>query len=67
MWLIRGQDHILTQIRASLSANRLAHAYLFSGPPRVGKMRLAMDLARAVNCVSSGDEPCDVCDQCVRI
>lgn len=67
MWLIRGQDHILTQIRASLSANRLAHAYLFSGPPRVGKMRLAMDLARAVNCVSSGDEPCGVCDQCVRI
>ena len=67
MWLTRGQDQILTQIIASLSVNRLAHAYLFSGPSGVGKMCLAMDLAKAVNCPSEISEPCGTCDQCVRI
>ena len=67
MWLIHGQDHILTQIKASLSANRLAHAYLFCGPSGVGKMCFAMDLAKAVNCVSDMEQPCGLCEQCVRI
>jgi DNA polymerase-3 subunit delta' len=45
---------------------RLAHAYLLVGPEGVGKMTLALDLARAVNCLGA-DRPCGECDQCARI
>ena len=44
----------------------MAHAYLLLGPGGVGKMTLALDLARALNC--SGDEvPCGECQPCQRI
>lgn len=81
MWSTIGQDHLLKQIDAALGAGRLAHAYLLSGPPHVGKMTLALDLAAAVNCVvvngqqagsmfDDQDEargPCGNCDPCIRI
>ena len=65
----------------ALGAGRLAHAYMLSGPPHVGKMTLALDLAAAVNCaVLSGKQPgsmfeepddaqgpCGNCDPCIRI
>jgi DNA polymerase-3 subunit delta' len=49
-----------------LSRGRVAHAYLFSGPPHVGKMTLANDLARALNC-NANDPPCGECSICQRI
>lgn len=81
MWSTIGQEHLLKQIDAALGAGRLAHGYLLSGPPHVGKMTLALDLAAAVNCaVLSGKQagsmfadqgedagPCGNCDPCVRI
>ena len=81
MWLTIGQDHLLKQLDASLRARRLAHAYLLSGPPHVGKMTLALDLAAAVNCAVVGGKqpgsmfgepddapgPCGNCDPCARI
>lgn len=81
MWSTIGQDYLLTQIDAALGAGRLAHAYLLSGPPHVGKMTLALDLAAAVNCaVLSGQQtgsmfgeadeapgPCGHCEPCNRI
>ena len=51
----------------SLQQSRLSHAYLLAGPPQVGKMTLALDLARAVNCLSSEERPCGSCAQCRRI
>ena len=46
----------------------LSHAYLFVGPPRVGKTTLAMALAQGVNCLAAtGERPCGDCSQCVRI
>ena len=47
----------------------MAHAWLFAGPPHVGKMTLALDLARMVNCdvQNVGDRPCGECRQCQRI
>ena len=81
MWSTVGQDHLLKQVDAGLQAGRLAHAYLLSGPPHVGKMTLALDLAAAVNCaVLAGKQagsmfaepddsqgPCGYCDPCLRI
>ena len=53
MWQVYGQDHIIRQLDASLKTGRLAHAYLLVGPPHVGKMALALNLAQAVNCLGS--------------
>src|SRR4029450_6577174 len=45
----------LDYLRRAHEQNRLAHAYLISGPPGTGKPQLAADLASLVNSTSSGD------------
>ena len=69
MWQTIGQDHLLRQLSGSLQSGRLGHAYLLAGPPHVGKMTLALDLAAAVNCRQPDDSagPCWQCDPCSRI
>ena len=68
MWQVVGQGRALKILETSLVTGRLSHAYLFVGPPHVGKTTLAMDLARAVNCLSSERaSPCQECIQCRRI
>ena len=66
-WKVRGQDHLVQALERSLQQGRLSHAYLLVGPPHVGKMTLAVDLARAVNCLSDQERPCGECVQCQRI
>lgn len=67
MWHIFGQYHILGALEATLKQGRLAHAYLLAGPPHVGKMTLALDLAQSVNCLQGLGMPCGECVQCTRI
>ena len=68
MWQIAGHDEAVSLLSRSLEREKLSHAYLFVGPPRVGKATLAMILAQAVNClVDTGERPCGECSQCVRI
>ena len=66
MWEVRGHDEAVALLDRSLRKGRLAHAYLFVGPPHVGKMRLAKDLAKALNCEGQ-EKPCGECTQCMRI
>ena len=66
MWSIVGQDRAVFLLQRSLAADSLSHAYLLVGPAHVGKMTLAMDLARAVNCEGS-EPPCGECGPCQRI
>jgi len=61
-----GQDALRAQLERSLATGRLAHAMLIAGAAGAGKMRLALDLAQALNC-ETGSEPCDDCRQCTRI
>ena len=66
MWQIVGQSRAVSLLQRSLEHGAVAHAYLLVGPPHVGKMTLALDLARLVNC--QGDEPpCGLCDACQKI
>ncbi|MCM3875404.1 MAG: ATP-binding protein, partial [Thermoanaerobaculia bacterium] len=44
-----GQDEIVRALTNAVSADRLAHAYLFSGPRGVGKTTTARLLAAAIN------------------
>jgi DNA polymerase-3 subunit delta' len=65
-WQVIGHDWAVALLRRSLAANRVAHAYLFTGPPRIGKTRLALELARALNCGDS-EPPCGQCPSCLKI
>ena len=66
MWHTAGHDRAVNILKRSLQTGRVSHAYLLAGPPHVGKMTLAMDLARALNCTDE-QAPCGECTQCTRI
>lgn len=66
MWDIIGQDKAVTLLRRSLERDALAHAYLFAGPPNVGKMTLARNLAQALNCAEK-ERLCGACVSCRKI
>ncbi len=66
MWQVIGQSRIVTLLQHSLEKGMLAHAYLLVGPPHVGKMTLAINLAQALNC-EADEPPCGECTSCQKI
>jgi DNA polymerase-3 subunit gamma/tau len=63
-----GQEFVITTLQKSIETNRIAHAYLFSGPRGVGKTSTARILARCLNCEKGPTiNPCGVCSSCVSI
>ena len=66
VWQTVGQDRAVAALQRGLTQGRRAHAYLFVGPPHVGKGTLALELAQALNC-DGPEPPCQECSSCRRI
>ncbi len=65
---VAGQEHITKTFKNALMNEKIAHAYLFSGPRGTGKTSIAKIIAKAVNCENAPvANPCNVCDICKGI
>ncbi len=64
-----GQAHIVQTLKNAILHDRIAHAYLFSGPRGTGKTSTARIIAKAVNCLASDRAviPCNACENCQAI
>ena len=65
---VYAQEHITEILQSAIATNRIAHAYLFTGPRGVGKTSLARILAKSLNCVNGPTTtPCNACSNCLEI
>jgi DNA polymerase-3 subunit delta' len=68
---IRGHDALIAAFQRVIRRGRLAHAYLFTGPPGVGKKLFATELGKALLCeapdAAARLDACDRCPACLQI
>ncbi|HVV51573.1 MAG TPA: DNA polymerase III subunit gamma/tau, partial [Polyangia bacterium] len=63
-----GQEHVARTLSNAIAANRVHHAFLFTGARGVGKTSAARILAKALSCEKGPTaEPCGVCELCQEI
>jgi len=65
--IVLGNSRVKQILRLALQKDRLPNSLLFYGPEGVGKKRLAVILAQAVNCERRKDGACGECPTCLAI
>ena len=68
-WNLLGHEWAVEMLKQHLLNDSVRHAYLFSGPPGLGRRTLALRYAQALNCpkpIAPG-EPCGQCKTCQQI
>jgi DNA polymerase-3 subunit delta' len=65
-WDLIGHSWAADMLRQHIAADRLRHAYLFSGPQGVGRRTMALNFAQAINCPTptAPGVPCGTCRTC---
>ncbi|HEX6482628.1 MAG TPA: DNA polymerase III subunit delta' [Ktedonobacteraceae bacterium] len=72
-WNIVGHEHAINTLRRMLAAQRVRHAYLFTGPEHIGKTLLAQRFGQTLLCTGGPDpniapqSPCNVCLSCRKV
>ena len=66
MWQVVGHKWAVDLLKRALAGERVAHAYLLTGPPQIGKRSLALNFAQALNCLDQ-EKPCGQCLACSKI
>jgi len=61
---ILGHSDKVENLRSILAQGRLAHTYLFVGPPGIGKRTFALQLARCLLCERHSETELEACDRC---
>ena len=63
-----GQEHVVTTLVNQIKADRIGHAYLFTGTRGTGKTSIAKIFAKAINCETPiNGSPCGKCPTCVAL
>jgi DNA polymerase-3 subunit delta' len=68
-WSFVGNEWAVEMLRQQVAQQTTRHAYLFTGPPGVGRRTLALRFAQALNCSEppAPGEACGKCRNCVQI
>ena len=66
---IKGQDFAIKNLKKFIQTGKVPPAMIFYGPAGVGKAKIALAFAKALNCEKLGAdfEPCDMCQSCKQI
>jgi DNA polymerase-3 subunit delta' len=68
-WNLLGHEWAVEMLKQHLRRDSVRHAYLFTGPPGLGRRTLALRFAQALNCPNQAapGEPCRKCKTCQQI
>lgn len=68
-WNLLGHEWAVDMLKQHIARDAVRHAYLFTGPPGLGRRTLALRFAQALNCPqpTTPGQPCGTCRDCKQI